>query len=125
MITIEDLKSEIGDYQYGILTNSDVGNGERAITKARVWIVSRFSACGKSVTKKDFGNELVKEAHLKRAIYELYSIREQEEKAKDKKEDALELLAGYLGTCVYKGVEASNSGDNNSGCSVVVVRGSC
>jgi len=120
VITTKELKKEIGTYQYDTLTGDDDRNGKRALSKATIWVQSRFLACGKDIATIDWNNELVKEALLKRASYELYSSREQEQIAKDKKEDALELLAGYLGTCVYKGIE--NNSDENITYPVAVVR---
>ena len=119
MITTKELKEEIGTYQYAILTGDDDKNGKRALSKARIWVQSRFLACGKDISKIEWNNELVKEALLKRASYELYSMREQESIAKDKKEDAIELLAGLLGTCVYKGIDASSNNEETHPVAVI------
>jgi len=97
MLTVEDLKKELGDYTFEILTQGDQSVAIRAIEKAKVWVLSRFARCGKEANLED---EIVKTAWLERALYELYALREQEEKAKDKKENAEDLLSGLLGNCV-------------------------
>jgi hypothetical protein len=99
MLSINDLKAELPPYQYQMLTQNDDSVAERAIEKAVVWIKARFAKCGKT---PDFDDPTVKEATLKRALYELYSYAEQEEKAKDKKEDAEILLEGVLGSCALE-----------------------
>ena len=96
MVTIDDLKNELTSYNYQTLTQNDDTIAQRAIDKAVIWVKARFAKCGK---EPDFENDLVKEAVLKRALYELYSYAEQEEKAKDKKEDASALLEGIIGNC--------------------------
>jgi len=96
MITVEELKKELSHSQYRMLTQDDDSVAERAIEKAKVWIEAKFAKCGQKV-----GWELsyVQEALLKRALYELYAYAEQEEVAKDKKEDAEVLLEAVLGDC--------------------------
>jgi hypothetical protein len=95
-ITIEDLKRELSERDYRMLTSGDDAVAERAISKARVWVIARFKRCGE---KPDFEDEIVREALLKRALYELYSYAENEKTAQDKKEDADDLLKGVLGDC--------------------------
>jgi len=96
MVTIDELKKELTSYNYEMLTQGDDSVAQRALDKAVIWVKARFAKCGK---EPDFENQLVKEAVLKRALYELYSYAEQEEKAKDKKEDASHLLEGLIGNC--------------------------
>ena len=96
MVTIEDLKKELSERDYRMLTDGDDAVAERALAKARVWVTARFKKCGKEV---DYEDELIKEAILKRALYELYSFAENEKVAADKKEDAEDLLEGVLGDC--------------------------
>ena len=105
MITIDDLKTEVGEYNYEILTQRDDSVALRAIEKARIWIVAKFQKCGEI---PDFENEIVKTAWLERALYELYAIAEQEEKAKDKKENAEELLSAIIGDCAKEEVKEEN-----------------
>ena len=96
MVTVDDLKGELSPYQYQMLTQNDDSVAERAIEKAKVWIEAKFAKCGQEV---DWELSFVQEALLKRALYELYSYAEQEEKARDKKEDAEVLLEAVLGDC--------------------------
>ena len=94
MVTVNDLKGELSPYQYQMLTQNDDSVAERAIEKAKVWIEAKFAKCGQKV---DWELSYVQEALLKRALYELYAYGEQEEVAKDKKEDAEVLLEAVLG----------------------------
>ncbi|OMH40212.1 hypothetical protein [Desulfurobacterium indicum] len=103
MINVEDIKKELPYSQYRMLTQDDDSVAERAIEKARIWIEAKFAKCGREV---DWDLSYVQEALLKRALYELYAFGEQEEKAKDKKEDAEVLLEAVLGDCV-----SDNEGD--------------
>jgi len=96
MITVKDLKVELSLSQYRMLTQDDDSVAERAIEKAKVWIEAKFAKCGKEV---DWELSYVREALLKRALYELYAFGEQEGVAKDKKEDAEILLEAVLGDC--------------------------
>ena len=100
MVTLEDLKGELSERAYRMLTQGDDAVAQRALDRARVWVVAQFVRCGAT---PDFENEIVREALLKRALYELYSFRENERVARDKKEDARELLEGLLGECVEEG----------------------
>ncbi|WP_456436956.1 hypothetical protein [Desulfurobacterium sp.] len=104
MITVDDLKAELTSYNYQMLTQNDDSIAQRAIEKADIWVKAKFAKCGK---EPDFEDSLVKEATLKRALYELYSWAEQEEKAKDKKEDAEALLEGIIGSCAKEGSGSS------------------
>ena len=97
MVTLEDLERELSDRDFRILTGGDDAVAERALAKARIWAVSQFKRCGAT---PDFEDEIVREAVLKRALYELYSFKENEKVARDKKEDARELLEGMLGDCI-------------------------
>jgi len=96
MLTVEDLKKELSERDYRMLTDGDDAVAERALAKARAWVTARFRKCG---MEPDFEDELVKEAILKRALYELYSFAENEKVAADKKQDAEDLLEGVLGDC--------------------------
>ncbi len=105
MISVEDLKKELGSYTYEILTQDNDEVARRAIHKAKVWIEAMFMKCSK---KPDFDNEIVKLAWMERTLYELYAIREQEEKAMDKKENAQEILSGILGDCAKEDKSTRN-----------------
>ena len=104
MIAIDDLKAELTPYNYQMLTQNADSIAQRAIEKATIWVKAKFAKCGK---EPDFEDSLVKEAVLKRALYELYSFSEQEEKARDKKEDAEVLLEGLFGSCAKDSPEGS------------------
>lgn len=94
MISITDLKAELSERNYRMLTQGDDSIGERAITKAKGWVLSRFRAYGEDPNWED---DIVREATMKRALYELYSYAENEKVAADKRQDAIDLLGGILG----------------------------
>lgn len=96
MVTVDDLKEDVGEKTYRMLTQDDDTVAERAIEKAVIWVKAKFAKCGK---KPNFNSELVLEAILKRATYELWSMSEAEGKAEDKKEDAEILIEAVLGDC--------------------------
>ena len=100
MVTIDDLKEDVGTSAYRMLTRDDDSVAERAIEKAIIWVKAKFARCGR---EPDFQNEFVLEAVLKRAAYELWSMSEAEGKAEDKKEDAEVLLEAVLGGCASDG----------------------
>ncbi|RUM88399.1 MAG: hypothetical protein DSZ24_03785 [Thermodesulfatator sp.] len=96
-VTLEELKAELSPRIYRVLTDGEDAVAERALVKARAWVVAQYKRCGR---EPDLEDEIVREAVLKRALYELYSYAENEKVARDKKEDARELLEGVLGDCV-------------------------
>jgi hypothetical protein len=114
MVTVEDLKGDVGENAYRMLTNDDDTVAQRAIEKAIIWVKAKFAKCGK---EPDFNSEFVLEAILKRAAYELWSMSEAEGKAEDKKEDAEVLLEAVLGGCAS---DSSNSNTVNINPYVVV-----
>jgi hypothetical protein len=93
-ITVTDLKSELSERNYRMLTQEDDSIAERALTKAKGWVLSRFRAYGEDPSWED---DIVREATLKRALYELYAYAENEKVAADKRQDAIDLLGGILG----------------------------
>jgi len=97
MVTLDDLKKEIKEYNYKTLTGGDDSVGERCIEKATLWVMAKVRKCGVEI---DLNDDIIKQAILKRALYELYSFAENEGLAADKKEDAIELLRAYFGNCV-------------------------
>jgi len=110
MITVTDLITDVGEFQYQAITKevyegSEYPVGNRCIEKAKVWIESRYLFCKQDIVDIDWDSLAVKEAHLKRALYELWSFGEMEDVAADKKIDAMEILAGLLGSCVYGSVQ--------------------
>lgn len=95
-----ELSKEVGEFTYSKLRGGE--RGERCIEKAKIWLITRFKFCGRKPEEIDYNDTIIKEIIAKRAAYELYSMSEQELTAQDKKEDALELLAGILGPLVYQ-----------------------
>ena len=93
MLSLDDLKSEIKEYNYQVLTDGKDCVAEKCIDKAKLWIEAKTKASGVIL---DYDDKLVEAIMLKRALYELYSYAENEEVARDKKQDAFELLKGFL-----------------------------
>ncbi len=91
MISVEDLKKSLKKYNYEILTDGDDEVALRAIESANIWLLAKLEQAGCEVSSKIF-NAIIE----KRALYELYSYAESEEVARDKKEDALELLKSVI-----------------------------
>jgi hypothetical protein len=108
MLTITDLKSELTERNYRMLTQGDDSIGDRALIRARGWVMARFRAYGED---PDWNDDIVREATLKRALYELYSYAENEKVAADKRQDAVDLLAGILG----RGSDPSQKGTISTG----------
>lgn len=106
MLTINDLKNELTERNYRMLTQGDDSIGERAIAKAKGWVLSRFRAYGDD---PNWDDEIVREATLKRALYELYSYAENEKVAADKRQDAMDLLGGVLGRASDEGGRVSSA----------------
>jgi hypothetical protein len=120
MIAVADLIADVGEFQYNNITHeifdeSEYPIGERCIEKAKVWIESRFLFCKQTITDIDWDDSAIKEAHLKRALYELWSFGEFESVAADKRMDSIEILAGLLGSCVYGSVQPENKGNKPVG----------
>lgn len=97
MALIDELKEEIKDYNYETLTNGDDAVAERCITKAQVWLKTKLRTYGVDV---DLDNQVIKQALIKRALYELYSYAENEEVARDKARDAIDLLRSEFGRSI-------------------------
>lgn len=96
-ITVSDLKAEIKLYNYNVLTGGDDALALRAIHKATIWCEAKVIATGSTF---DPTLPINREIVLKRALYELYSYAENEEVARDKREDALEMLKAAYGDAV-------------------------
>ena len=96
-ISVQDLKDEIKDYNYEVLTGGDDTVAQRCIDKAEVWAKAKLIQA-KAVY--DEADEILRLAVIKRALYELYSQAENESVASDKKEDAMELLRARFGNAV-------------------------
>lgn len=106
--TVADLKAEIKEYNYRVLTGGDDAVAVRALEKATIWAKAKVIAARGSF---DPASEINREIVLKRALYELYSHAENEPVAQDKKEDAMELLRAAYGDAVdAAGYQAGSGG---------------
>lgn len=92
-VTLNDLKAELKANTFGMLTGGSDAVGERCLDKARIWLRARLTEVEVEPDEED---DVVREILLKYALYELYSYAEQESVAVDKKDDALELIGGYI-----------------------------
>jgi hypothetical protein len=97
VVTVSDLKAEIKIYNYNVLTGGDDDIAGRAIHKATMWCEAKVVAAGAVF---DPSLPINREIVIKRALYELYSYAENEEVARDKREDALEMLRAAYGDAV-------------------------
>lgn len=93
-ISVEDIKKSIKDYNYEVLTDGNDAVCQRAIDKAVLWTKAKILAADKEYEEN---SEIIDLIVNKRTLYELYSAAENEEVARDKKEDAMELLRAYFG----------------------------
>jgi hypothetical protein len=95
---IAELKKEIKPYNLSALIG-DEGEEvvERCLEKAMVWLKAKLRTYGKEI---DLTHPVIKQALLKRTLYELYSYAENEEIARDKAKDAVELLRAEVGTSI-------------------------
>lgn len=112
--TIADLRSDMPAREYAMLTESGESAAEAALRKAKLWVLSRYRFAGRTADEVNWDDEIVREATLERAKYELYAGIENEEPAKDKKENARELIEGILGD-----LDRFKAGDSASGESVL------
>jgi len=98
-LTWSDLKSELPDEVWEHVTLGDDTLGERFLDRARVWLAARLYGCGISSWDED-NDQIVRQALLYRAQYELYAFVEKEEIAFDKRDAAEELIRGRFGKCI-------------------------
>lgn len=104
-ITVQDITGNvqtgklprISDYIYKRLTGDDDSICEAAIAAAEVWVRAKITQAGQTA---DFTDVTVREATIKRVLYELYSHGENEEIARDKADDALVLLRAKYGPAI-------------------------
>ncbi len=116
MVSIEDFKKEIKDYNLNMLTGGDVSVIQRSIDKAVAWIKAKSKVDNFVI---DFDDPIIDEVLLKRGLYELYSYAENELIAKDKKQDAYELLKGYLKNSPF--ITNEQDFGNNQACHHIAV----
>lgn len=96
-VTLQDLKNDLKEYAYKTLTGGDDNAGELALKKARTWFKGKLAPCRIPLDEEDETNRQIL---LARAQYELYAFAQNEEVARDKREDAMELLRSVYGPCV-------------------------
>jgi len=98
MIEIEEIKKEIKSYNLEAIV-AEEGDFviERCMQKALVWLKAKLRTYGVQI---DLQNEVIKQALIKRTLYELYSYAENEEIARDKAKDAVELLRAEFGSSI-------------------------
>jgi len=109
-VTVDDLRSEIKEYNLKVLADGDSAVIQRAIEKAVIWAKAKVIAASGFFDEETDINRLIV---IKRALYELYSYAENEQVAQDKKEDAMELLRAAYGDAIdssgYQGDSAKYS----------------
>lgn len=94
-LSVADLRAELQSYNYEMLTGGDDDVASRALSKAAIWAKAKVIAVS-GVFDPD--TEINREIVLKRALYELYSYAENEAVARDKRDDAFELLKAAYGS---------------------------
>jgi len=95
---IEEIKQEIKSYNLEAIVGEEGDSAiERALQKANTWLKAKLRTYGVEV---DLNNEVIKQALIKRTLYELYSYAENEEIARDKAKDAVELLRAEFGSSI-------------------------
>ena len=112
-LTSTDVKDALPDYMARRITSDHSNAFGDAARKANLWVASRYRNCGLSSSDIDWDDDLVREAALERAKYEIYALQETEDVAEDKKENASELIGGVLGGC------GAEDGDESPGSAVV------
>lgn len=108
-VTVEDLRSEIKEYNLKVLADGDSTVIQRSIEKAVIWAQAKVTAASGIFDEDTEINRLIV---IKRALYELYSYAENESVANDKKEDAMELLRAAYGDSVDAAGYQSDSAKN-------------
>lgn len=97
MVTVDDLTLEIKETHIDALTDQSEEVAARCIEKARTWVSARLRRCGSVLDETE---SVVRDAIIKRSLYELYAYVENEEVARDKAEDADTLLRSFYGDCI-------------------------
>ncbi|HOP33235.1 MAG TPA: hypothetical protein PKU94_07665 [Candidatus Hydrothermia bacterium] len=96
MLHIEDIKKEIKLYNLEAIVGEEGDSViEGCIKKATIWLRAKLRTYSVQI---DLDNEVIKQALIKRTLYELYSYAENEEIARDKAKDAVELLRAEFGS---------------------------
>lgn len=98
-LTIEDLKKELPEQDYDTLTLGEDVVAVRSLIKAKTWVKGMIQSTGKEYSEE---NDIVREAVLKRALYELFSFVGQESRAREKAEDCELLIESTFGPILKK-----------------------
>lgn len=98
-LTIEDLKAELPEQDYDTLTLGEDVVAVRSLIKAKTWVKGMIQSTG---NEYDEENEIVREAVLKRALYELFSFVGKESRAREKAEDCELLIESAFGPILKK-----------------------
>lgn len=98
-LTIEDLKAELPEQDYDTLTLGEDVVAVRSLIKAKTWVKGMIQSTG---NEYDEENEIVREAVLKRALYELFSFVGKESRAREKAEDCELLVESAFGPILKK-----------------------
>ena len=94
-LTADELKEDMDPGIYDQVTRGDDSLGDWAISRAETWFTAYLRRRRTSLT--DDMLPAVKQIISKRAQYELYARQEVEEMARDKRQDANELVRALLG----------------------------
>ena len=98
-LTVEDLKKELPEQDYDTLTLGEDTIAVRCLLKAKIWVKGMIQSTGNEYNEE---NEIVHEAVLKRALYELFSFVGQESRAREKAEDCELLIESAFGPILKK-----------------------
>lgn len=105
-LTVDDLKAEIPAQDLETLTLGDDMVAVRALLKGKVAVKGMVLSAGGKYSEE---NEVVREAVLKWALYELYAFVGQESRAREKQEDCQLLIETNFGP-IAKKTDASSTG---------------
>ncbi|GEM_PF-5736728 len=94
-LSADELREDMDPGIYDQVTRGDGSLGDWAISRAETWFTAYLRRNG--VTLTDEMIPAVKQIISKRAQYELYARQEVEEMARDKRQDANELVRALLG----------------------------
>ena len=103
-ITVEELKAELPEQDYETLTLGEDTVAVRCLLKAKVAIKGMVASTGHTYDEAD---EVCRMATLKWALYELFAFAGQENRAREKQEDAQLLIETNFGAILKKDDEAS------------------
>lgn len=105
-ITVEDLKEELPDQDYDTLTLGEDTVAVRCLLKSKVAVKGMVASTGHVYDEAD---EVCRMATLKWALYELFAFAGQENRAREKQEDAQLLVETNFGP-ILKKTDAASTG---------------